>query len=95
MTVPFRVDPESVRRQASQDPFLEFESERPSRALLRPRKDGSERMSLSLTLSLRLMLTRTPRRFLTARLRTRCPATVAKRPRSAPPSHLPLASPDS
>src|SRR6187397_1639245 len=43
MTVPFRVDPESVRRQTAQDPFLEFESERPSRALLNPKKDDSER----------------------------------------------------
>jgi hypothetical protein len=43
MTVPFRVDPESVRRQAAQDPFLEFESERPSRALLNPKKDDSAR----------------------------------------------------
>jgi hypothetical protein len=45
MTVPFRVDPESVRRQPPQDPFLEFESERPSRALLgtNPNKDESER----------------------------------------------------
>ena len=43
MTVPFRVDPESVRRQTAQDPFLEFESERPSRALLNPTKNESER----------------------------------------------------
>ena len=39
MTVPFRVDPESVRRQAPQDPFLEFESERPSRSLLGEKKE--------------------------------------------------------
>ena len=43
MTVPFRVDPESVRRQAPQDPFLEFESERPSRSLLGPKKDEPDR----------------------------------------------------
>ena len=30
MTVPFRVEPESSKRPAQQDPFLEFESERPS-----------------------------------------------------------------
>jgi len=42
MTVPFRVDPESVRRQAPQDPFLEFESERPSRGLLGQKKDESD-----------------------------------------------------
>ena len=42
MTVPFRVDPESVRRQNPQDPFLEFDSERPSRALL-GEKDESGR----------------------------------------------------
>jgi hypothetical protein len=33
MTVPFRLDPEPVERPAQQDPFLEFESERPSRNL--------------------------------------------------------------
>src|SRR6187200_2419979 len=43
MTVPFRVDPESVRRQAPQDPFLEFESERPSRALLGEKKEEAGR----------------------------------------------------
>ena len=43
MTVPFRVDPESVRRQAPQDPFLEFESERPSRSLLGEKKDEPNR----------------------------------------------------
>ena len=43
MTVPFRVDPESVRRPAPQDPFLEFESERPSRALLGEKADDSGR----------------------------------------------------
>lgn len=42
MTVPFRVDPESVRRQTPQDPFLEFDSERPSRALLGEKADESE-----------------------------------------------------
>ena len=39
MTVPFRVDPESVRQKAAQDPFLEFESERPSRSLLGQKRD--------------------------------------------------------
>jgi serine/threonine-protein kinase len=39
MTVPFRVEPESVKRPA-QDPFLEFESERPSKQLL-----GSDQVS--------------------------------------------------
>src|SRR6185503_3893762 len=34
MTVPFRVGPESPKRPAQNDPFLEFESERPSRSLL-------------------------------------------------------------
>jgi hypothetical protein len=36
MTVPFRVDPESGKRPAQPDPFLEFASERPSKSILGP-----------------------------------------------------------
>ena len=40
MTVPFRVEPDSPKRPAQADPFLEFESERPSfSSLLKPQDE--------------------------------------------------------
>jgi PEGA domain len=42
MSVPFRLEPESTKRPGHQDPFLEFASERPSRALLGEQEDSTE-----------------------------------------------------